>query len=240
MKSKKFAFLKWLDPFTSVDYVLEKTIGKQEGFWKGVIYWGCYLLTAFFCALILYKMIGLFLGVAEPLAIVVTSSMHPVLKVGDVAIFTRPVNLKVEEISIDKNIRFKDLKEFAEIRYEKNKYGLNEARTITIGEKTIDLLEAIRKNNSIVVFKSNTENKDIVHRAIAKINANDGVFILTKGDNPKTNIYIDQDCDISIEDGYPKIGKNCLNIYPLKLEDIQRKKIGKIPYIGYIKLVLFQ
>jgi len=63
----KFDFLKWFDPFTYVDLLLEKTIGKQEGIWKNIVYWGCYILTAFICAVLLYKIFGLIFGVAEPM-----------------------------------------------------------------------------------------------------------------------------------------------------------------------------
>jgi signal peptidase I len=236
----KFDFLKWFDPFTYVDLLLEKTIGKQEGIWKNIVYWGCYILTAFICAALLYKIFGLIFGVAEPMSIVVSSSMVPNLHIGDVIIFTKPNNLKVPEITLDKNIRYKDLKEFMDLNYSINEYGLEEIESITINGKTFYLKDAITNKNSVVVYKSNINGKDIIHRAILKINAKDGTYIITKGDNHKTNLYIDQDCDIIREGGEIIAQKNCLNLYPIRIEDIQRKKIGKIPYIGYIKLVLFQ
>lgn len=239
-KESKFAFLKWFDPFTYVDLFLEKTIGKQEGFWNNVIYWACYIVTAFISALLLYKIIGLFLGVAEPLAIVVSSSMVPNLHIGDVVIFTKPTNLKVAEVEIDRSIRYKDVSEFAEINYHINQHGLEEVKSITINDKTFIVEDAITNKNSVVVYKSNVNGKDIIHRAILKIKARDGTFIITKGDNHKTNLYIDQDCDIIREDNQIIAQKPCLNLYPIRIEDISRKKIGKIPYIGYIKLVLFQ
>ncbi len=244
MTSKKqswFSFLKWLDPFTYVDIILEKTIGKQEGFWKTIVYWGIYILTAFVCAVVLYKFIGLLLGVSEPMAIVVTSSMVPTLHVGDIVIFTRATNLNVPEVELNKSIGYKDLTEFADVNYYVNEYGLTEAESITVNGKTFFLEDAIKNMNSIVVYKSNIEGKDIIHRAVLKINAKDGNFLLTKGDNHKTNLYIDQDCNIYRDDSGKIIPqKPCLNIYPLKQESVNRKKIGKIPYIGYIKLVLFQ
>ena len=239
-KKSKFAFLKWFDPFTYVDLALEKTIGKQEGFWKNIVYWAFYILTAFVTAIIIYKFIGLILGVAEPLAIVVSSSMVPVLNIGDVVIFTSPKELRVPEITIDKSIGYKDVSEFAEINYYINDFGLNEVENVVINEKTIVVKDAITNKNSIVVYKSNINGRDIIHRAIVKIKARDGTFILTKGDNHKTNTNIDQDCGVIRTETEIEIQKNCLNLYPTRIEDVQRKKIGKIPYIGYIKLVLFQ
>lgn len=239
-KENKFAFLKWFDPFTYIDLLLEKTIGKQEGFWKNVVYWACYILTAFICALLLYKLIGLMFGVSEPLSIVVSSSMVPNLHIGDIVIFTKPNNLKVPEVTIDKSIRYKDISEFAEIKYHINQYGLEEAESIIINNQTIIVKDAIDNKNSIIVYTSNISGKPIIHRAIVKIKAKDGTFILTKGDNHKTNLYIDQDCEITRENDQVFAQKACLNLYPVRVEDIQRKKIGKIPYIGYIKLVLFQ
>lgn len=232
--------LKWLDPFTYTDLLLEKTIGKQEGFLKTIVYWVAYLITAFISAFLLYTIIGVLLGVSEPLSIVVSSSMVPHLNIGDVVIFTKPTNLKIPEIEINENIQYKDITEFLTINYYLNEHGLEEAESITVNEKTINLKEAIENKNSVVVYKSNTTNKDIIHRAILKIKAKDGTYVLTKGDNHKTNLYIDQDCDVDYEDNKIIIQKPCLHLYPIKIENINRKKIGKIPYIGYIKLILFQ
>lgn len=238
---KKIAFLKWLDPFTYVDLLLEKLIGKQEGFVKSIVYWIFYIFTAFVSALIIYSLIGLLLGVKEPLSIVVSSSMIPNLSIGDVVIFTKPTKLIVPEIEVDFSIAQKDLKEFAKLEYYLNEHGLEEIKSIEINNQIFEIEEAITNKNSIVVYKSNINGKDIIHRAILKIKAKDGEFIITKGDNHKTNLYLDQDCGV-IRDESNKImlSKPCINLYPINMKNIQRKKIGKIPYIGYIKLVLFQ
>lgn len=175
-----------------------------------------------------------------PMAIVYSASMEPSLHRGDIVILTKANNLKVEEITINQNISNKDLEEFADVSYYLNEYGLEEAEYLTIGDKNISLLSAINNKNSVIVYPSNVSGKDIIHRAIVKINANDGVFLLTKGDNHKTNTYIDQDCGVDIVDGEITIEKPCLNLCPIKEKDLKGKKLGKIPYIGYIKLVLFQ
>lgn len=175
-----------------------------------------------------------------PMAIVYSSSMEPNLHRGDIVILTKANNLKLEEITINENITNKDLKDFAELNFFKNKFGIEEIEYIKIGDKNISLLESIENNNSIIVYPSNVTGKDIIHRAIVKINAKDGTFLLTKGDNHKTNVYIDQDCELEIINNEITIQKPCLNIYPIKEKDLKGKKLGKIPYIGYIKLVLFQ
>jgi len=230
----------YLDPFNYVDLLLEKWIGKPITFWKSAIYWIIYIIVSFFLAMLIYKILGIIFGVSVPLAIVYSASMEPSLHRGDIAILTKPNNLKIDEITINENIANKDITEFLEIIHNKNQYGLMEAEYIVTEDNNIFLPKAIDNKNSIVVYQSNINGKDIIHRAIAKINAKDGTFILTKGDNHKTNVFIDQDCDIIVENGKPIIQKPCLNLYPIKEKDIKGKKIGKIPYIGYIKLVLFQ
>lgn len=175
-----------------------------------------------------------------PMAIVYSSSMEPNLHRGDIVILNKANNLKVEEITINQNISNKDLEEFAEVSYYINEYGLEEAEYLTIGDQNIFLLDAITNKNSVIVYPSNITGKDIIHRAIVKINAKDGSFLLTKGDNHKTNTYIDQDCGVDMLNGKIIIEKPCLNLYPIKENTLKGKKIGKIPYIGYIKLVLFQ
>lgn len=175
-----------------------------------------------------------------PLAIVYSASMEPSLHRGDIVILTKPSNLKIEEITINENIANKDITEFLEIIYNENQYGLMEAEYIVTEDNNISLLKTIDNKNSVVVYPSNINGKNIIHRAIVKINAKDGTFILTKGDNHKTNVFIDQDCDVIIENDKTIIQKPCLNLYPIKEKDLKGKKIGKIPYIGYIKLVLFQ
>ncbi len=237
-KSKSFWY--YLDPFNYLDMALEKWIGKPDGFWKSTIYWICYIGLAFFLAIAIYNLLGWILGVSMPMAIVYSASMEPSLHRGDIVILTKANNLKVEEITINQNISNKDLEEFADVSYYLNEYGLEEAEYLTIGDKNISLLSTINNKNSVIVYPSNVSGKDIIHRAIVKINANDGVFLLTKGDNHKTNTYIDQDCGVDIVDGEITIEKPCLNLCPIKEKDLKGKKLGKIPYIGYIKLVLFQ
>ncbi len=240
MKEKKRSFWFYIDPFNYVDLGLEKWIGKPDCFWKSAIYWIVNIIVSFLLAMLIYKILGLILGTAMPMAIVVSSSMEPNLYRGDVVVLTNPKELTVEEVTINQNVAKKDLSEFAEISYSKNQYGLLEADSIKIADKNISLLDAIDRKNDIIVYPSNKTGRDIIHRAIVKINAKDGVFYLTKGDNHKTNVFIDQDCEVAIVNEKIIAQKPCINLYPIKENIVKGKKIGRIPYIGYIKLVLFQ
>jgi len=238
MKLKKIFY--WLDPFTYLDLFLEKIFGKPKNTLIKTVYWIFYLLFSFLMAYLIYNLIGLILRVSMPLAIVVSTSMTPSLNKGDVVILTAPENLIVPTITIDYNISKKDLFEIFTLNYKTNEYGLQEIEYLEINQKKIFVNDAITNNNSVVVYKSNTVPKDIIHRAIVYIKANDGEYIFTKGDNSKTNRYIDQDCGIDRNistDEEIYVNKGCLHLYPTPAENIIGKKIGKIPYIGYIKLM---
>ncbi|MFA5745264.1 MAG: hypothetical protein WCX82_00945 [archaeon] len=240
IQEKKKSFWYYLDPFNYVDLLLEKFVGKPNTFGKNVLYWIVYIFTSFILALLIYKILGLILGVSMPMAIVVSASMEPSLHRGDIVILTSAKNLKVEEVTINESIARKDISEFTEMNYSKNQYGLTEIDYIKIGDKKISLIDAIDNKNDVVVYSSNVNGRDIIHRAVVKIHAKDGSFILTKGDNHKTNVFIDEDCQITTENNKIVAQKPCLNLYPIKESTLKGKKIGKIPYIGYIKLVLFQ
>lgn len=168
-----------------------------------------------------------------PLAVVVSHSMEPNLSRGDIVVIKNAKNLNSETIEINKNLKNKDLKEIAEIVYVKNEYGLDQVHSLKIEETTIYIDDIIE--NDIVVFTSNVNNKDIVHRLVLYIKANDGEYILTKGDNNKTNRLIDQDCNFV--NGVAK--HNCLNKYPTPINTVKGKVIARIPYLGYIKLGFF-
>ncbi len=231
MSFKKKA--KWLDPFTYLDLLLLKIFGEPKSFSIKIVYWIAYILFAFLCAYLIYMLLGFILGVNMPLAVVVSHSMEPNLSRGDVVIITRANNLETKTIEINKAIANKDLKEIAEITYEENEHGLEKTKSIKI-EDTIIYMDDIIEND-IVVYTSNTKNKDIVHRLVVHLSAKDGEYVLTKGDNDKTNRLIDQDCNII--DGIAK--NNCLNKYPTPINTLKGKIISRIPYLGYIKLGFF-
>ena len=78
-----------------------------------------------------------------------------------------------------------------------------------------------RNENDVVVYEAQpAEYGLIIHRVLAKINASDGVFYLTKGDN---NAAADQQSGISL----------------VPESAVKGRVIGRIPFIGYFKLLLF-
>ena len=231
MKLKKI--FKWMDPFTYLDIVLLKILGEPKTLFIKILYWVAYILFAFVCAYVIYLLLGAILGVNMPLAVVVSHSMEPNLSRGDIVIIKNSNNLNAEYIEINENIQNKDLKEFSKINYVENEYRLTEVDSIEINNQKIYIKDIL--NNNIVVYRSNVQNKDIVHRLVVFIKANDGEYVLTKGDNSKTNRLIDQDCDIV--NGIPK--NNCLNIYPTPISSVKGKVIARIPYLGYLKLMVF-
>ena len=75
------------------------------------------------------------------------------------------------------------------------------------------------KNNDVIVFE--TSGGLIVHRAALSINDDDGkLLFLTKGDN---NQALDQEGPFS----------------PVEKKDIHGTLLFKVPFVGYLKLLLF-
>lgn len=234
MKLKKK--LKYLDPYYYLDIFLLKFFGKDKTTNVKIIYWIFYLLYSLLLAFIIFKLLGLILGTSLPLATVVSGSMEPSFYRGDIMIIGSAKNIKTEEITINQNIKTKNLSEFSKINYSMNEHGNYQARSIIIENQEIDIDKAIENRNSVVVYRSNLTGRDIIHRVILKINAKDGTFVLTKGDNPETNYIIDQDCIIN--GNY--IVNGCIHIYPIETKDLLGKKLARVPYVGHLKLFLFR
>ncbi|MDD4049531.1 MAG: hypothetical protein PHX47_00810 [Candidatus ainarchaeum sp.] len=228
--------LKYLDPYYYIDTLLLKLFGKPKSLENKIMYWIFYLVYSLILAFLIFKLLGLILGTSLPLATVVSGSMEPSFYRGDIMVISSAKNLKSEVITIDDNISTKNLNEFAKMEYKLNGFGNYEVKTIEINNQIIEIKDAIEKNNSVVVYKSNLTGRDIIHRVVLIIDANDGKYVLTKGDNGETNYIIDQDCAIS--GNY--IVNGCLNVYPINVENLMGKKILRIPYIGYLKLFLFR
>jgi len=89
----------------------------------------------------------------------------------------------------------------------------------------------IKKSGDTVLYFSSLSGKQIIHRAVAKINAEDGVFILTKGDSGK-NPIIDQDYPLSY-------ANNAITSYAIPAKEIKGRIFLTIPIIGYAKILIF-
>lgn len=236
--------IKWIDPFTYSDIVLKKINPGDSWSVKFIVE----LLTAFIAAFVLYTVVGLIMGTGMPLVIVVSGSMEPTLYRGDVVLLqgvSIADDLKVQEISIDRDLEGLSFWDFGTVNYFPDSTApplgthLCEQRqgrgvySVEIGGKEIRL----EKDGDIIVYFSKFPGRisePIIHRAVLKIHAKDGDYFLTKGDS-KYNSLFDQDCGRVVL-GIPEC--SCISVYPIKLEEIQGKAIGSIPLIGYAKLFL--
>lgn len=108
----------------------------------------------------------------------------------------------------------------------------------------------IQQSPDVVVFDSGTSAGLIIHRAFAVLNATDGQYLLTKGDN---NNFLDQQSGFALIP-YRTAGRVLLNLPLLgaltwrdgalqwigeNQVPVKGKVLLRIPYVGYIKLLLF-
>ena len=259
--------LKWLDPFTYIDFFLLPKINRLDknlqwgvfissylllallvsivfGFSTavigllGIVYiylfffekdesitLSVYLVSAFVFAFVLYNFVLAFLlGTNAPLVIVFSGSMEPVLYRGDIVVLTGAGSLQLAEAGVDFPVKEKLLSEYAVIGERINNSGVKRAASIKVGSEEFEFDE----NGPIVVYFSPLRNQDIIHRAVLKINAPDGEFILTMGDN---NNRLDQDCSSD--------GRDCIILNPVPVEGLRGKYLFHMPLIGHIKLIIF-
>ena len=235
--------LKWLDPFTYVDAFLLPKINPKNKSW---ISWTVYLISALVFALLLYSVIGFVLKTPFPLVIVVSGSMEPVYFRGDLIILqgatADTLNAPVVELP-QQSLQGSSVGEFA-VTYCINKNSPDQeipcsafrsqflSGQIKPSDVTTSKILIVDRNQEIsvktagdvVVYFSDLQgNKPVIHRAVLKIKAKDGVFILTKGDSA-FNPFIDQEAGISYS--------------PIPVSELKGKSLFKIPLIGYLKLLL--
>lgn len=216
--------LKWLDPFTYVDRLVMPAVNPSN---NGIVSWLVYIVFSFVFAWLLYSGLGFLLGTASPIVVVVSPSMEPVYFRGDAIVLAKatPESISAEEVFLDaKSLRNTFFSEIGKIEFE----GYQ--------AKTISFLDSskipVKKDGSIVVYFSQWRSQPIIHRAVAKIHAGDGVYVLTKGDS-LNNSTIDQDCG-RIASGMPE--KDCITLYPLQVSELQGQALLRIPVVGCIKL----
>ncbi len=226
--------LKWLDPFTYVDLYVMPVVnpGKNEHIELVVD-----VIFAFLFAFVLYNHIlaGL-LGTSTPLVIVYSGSMEPVLYRGDVAVLSGSKDIAVREISVDFPVKGRLVGEYAET--VPGKYlGADRAKGIIIGGREVDF----DSSGPIVVYRSSLSGLDIIHRAALKIKAPDGDFLITYGDNGKTNWTFDADCPgynpVAVVDGKEQF--ECITLTPVQAPELKGRYLFHIPLIGYVKLLIF-
>ena len=218
--------LKWLDPFTYVDIYLMPKLNPNE---NEAISWIVYLACAFIFAWLIYTGLGLLLGTASPMMIVVSASMEPLYHRGDIIILHGAQANSLEGPIVESglpSLREKELASFASLSYSG---GQLDSISFDSGQNL-----GITKDGSVVVYWSTHLRKPVVHRAVAKLHAGDGWYVLTKGDS-KQNSTLDQDCGL-ILNGSPE--KECIELYPVPLENLQGKAFFHVPIVGCVKLWL--
>jgi len=191
--------------------------------------WAIYISFAFVFAFVIFSAIGLLLGSSSPMVIVLSGSMEPLYHRGDVIILQGATaqNLQGAEVSLaEETLAETSFADFAAADY----LGSGQIKKIkfTATGQEIDVTE----EGSIVVYWSALLQKPIIHRVAAKLHAADGWFVLTKGD---ANPQLDQDCGEVV---YGRPAKSCIQLYPVKVQELQGKALGSIPFIGCFKLWL--
>ncbi len=218
--------LKWLDPFTYVDLYIMPSINPKE---NELLSWVVYLVSAFVFAWLIYTGLGLALATDSPMMIVVSASMEPLYHRGDIVILqgSNETGIAGPEITIDKpSLAGIELESIAKPIYRS---GSIDSIKFNSGE----ILD-ISQEGSIVVYWSNLMQEPVVHRTVAKLNAGDGWYLLTKGDSEK-NTTVDQDCGFVLN-GKPS--KPCIALYPVPLDDLHGRVLFHVPVVGCVKLWL--
>ena len=229
---KKFSFLRYLDPFYYIDTYIMPKINPND---NEVLNWIVYLASALVLAFVIYSAFGLLLHTESPMVIVVSGSMEPVYHRGDVIVLagTIPEAIAGAQVFTDrKTLEGTPLSEFAMPLYELR----DNSPHISSLEFEDGTSLPITTEGDVVVYFSGLRYQPIIHRVVAKLHADDGWYVLTKGDSER-NRTIDQDCG-QVQPGAPP-SKSCISLYPIKTEELDGKAILQIPLIGCVKLWLF-
>lgn len=237
---KKLSFLRWLDPFTYVDMLLQKVrpTGEKKTLADELIYNISYLVFAFIFAFILYSLLGLALDTHSPLVVVVGKSMEPTYFEGDVLVLhgVKAESIKAPEVKLgNSTLAETPLNEIAKPQYYYNSDGMLDTKSIEFanGQSIVP-----SKSNDVVVYFSSYRLEPVIHRVVAKIGAKDGWYVITKGDNPFSNRFLDQDCGKVV----PQLNyseRACISLYPSRVSELDGRAVFLIPRIGLVKLLLF-
>ena len=137
-----------------------------------------------------------------------------------------------DEITLNENIKNVPVEKYLTAEYFD---GANKPVSKLIfndGQEVIPTTEG-----SVVVYNSYPKGLPIIHRSIVKINALDGTFILTKGDNKITNNTFDQDCG-NVDPLRLKSDKPCITFYAVPIQEVQGVAFFRVPVVGCVKLWL--
>lgn len=193
--------------------------------------WSVYILSSFVFAFILYNFVLSFLlGTNAPLVIVFSGSMEQVLYRGDIVVLGNASNMGIAEAIVDFPVRNRLLLDFAKPGYAVLGSGISRVEGIKIRESEY----RFDRTGPIVVYHSGSQAKDIIHRAVLKLRASDGDFLITQGDNALTNPRPDQDCTQA------EVAANrCISPFLVPVESLRGRYIFHVPLVGYVKLLIF-
>ncbi len=240
MQGKFFGKLKWLDPFTYVDILLDRIKPRAQR--NKYLDWVIYLAFAAIFAYALLFIFGLILGTSAPGVIVLSGSMEPTFYRGDIIILqgANAQNIKGQDVNlfhIKTTLKETLLKEIAKVDYNKQKIIFENGSEVNID-----------KSGDVIVYNSEYYPEPIIHRVIAKVHLLNGeTYFITKGDNPETNWFADQACGNVVFDYFPgtdiaaitSIENTCITPFLPSEKEIEGKMIGKIPLLGWVKLIPF-
>lgn len=230
--------LRMMDPFTYCDLLLNRYYplpkNGKPSLVQDITYQGVYLVTAFLTAFVLFAALGFILQTNSPIVIVVSESMEPTLHRGDLVLLqgVNFANLKADRIDVAYPLGQTLFSQVGTVDYAA---GL-------IRFKDTNQVAEMGLSHDMVVYNSPERGEQIIHRAQAKISALDGDFVITKGDNPVTNPYLDQDCqtvNVPNQNGSTSLQLICVSPYMPRMDQIAGKSLVSVPLIGCVKLWVF-
>lgn len=230
-ETKKRKWYTYLDPFFPYDFFIEYLEKKNlsNKYFNFILF----IVYALVLAFVILKLFALILGAHEAAMIVVSGSMVPNVNIGDVVILYSPKTINTTYIDVNANIKDVPIREYLDAVYVQDK---NTNYPVISDLNVLGQLVKPNKSGDIVVYYSDIEKKEIIHRAILGIRALDGTFYITRGDNTKTNFVLDADCNAKFQTNNGIISIKCLYPYALQKENVLSKYLFKIPFVGWIKL----
>ncbi len=214
--------------------------------WRQTVY---EIITAFGLAVAVWLALSFVLQTSTPLNVVTSCSMLPALERGDLIILqggrvrapeasvpfalsnARTVEKRLDSPFLGKSYRL----------FYSTVVDASDAVNYSFAECVVRALDGrvVARDACVdsafvggTVFRQNADNDVVVyeavpakygliiHRVFARLNATDGVFYLTKGDN---NAFVDQQVGISL----------------VPEDRVRGKVLFRIPFVGYLKLFLF-
>jgi signal peptidase I len=225
---QKLSFLKWIDPFTYVDLFVIPHVKKVTD--SEIVEFIVNAAFAFVFAWIIYTALGIIFGSSSPLVIVYSASMEPTFFRGDVMALSK-ANASDNfgaEVTLPRPINGVGVYDFVQPSY-------SSGQLTSLYFSDINVSITPNTSGNVVVYNSRPMNLPIIHRAIAKIHAPDGDYLLTKGDNSVTNYTFDQDCG-AVSNGVAQ--RPCVTYYAVPLKEVVGKTFFIIPKVGCVKLWL--